>query len=286
VAAVALACFALAALPALAQTSSDMFKLEISEKEKAISDPTNTALQNFLMHDLGADRMIARNMPYLELTNLDPDFPLMEFHASIGDSRFHFDCDMLQACAMISSAPAGIRIESSVIPTADDDPSLLPGDVLILNFDNGGLAPGESVRFKIALGVDDGYDFFHRPDYRTILFDMNGMDAYGGNVGVPTSMSGDSTADNSQLTAMYGTGGTPYMMAYSALIDYPVMGEAANYYNNHYRPYGIMEHVDTFLALGQASEIPEPSAAMLAIVGVFGGLALRSRSRRRATRTP
>jgi hypothetical protein len=267
-AAFALACFAAAiwSSPALAQEPS--WSLMISEKEAAISDPTNTALQNFLMWDLSADRVMHRNMPYLELQNNDPQ-PITELRITIGDERFNFDCAMLQECAMVSDAPAGISVDSSVIA----------GDELVLNFGNGGLPTGESVRFKIALGVDDGFSFFHRPDFRTVLFDMNEINVYDGNLHLPSSV--DPTDDNSHVTVTFGTGATARIAGPIPFEDFNVFGEASKYFNDHFRRYGVMEQVDTFLILGGVGgEIPEPTAVVLAIVALGGGLSLAGRSRR------
>jgi hypothetical protein len=280
-AALAAASIALAAESAFAQSTAELFMLKFSEKEAAISDPTNTPLQNFLMWDLGAERVVARNTPYVELTNLHDSLALSEFHMSIGDGRFHFDCEMFDTCALVSSAPTGLGVTSSVNPTDADDPSLLPGDVLVLKFGGGGLPAGEAVRFRIALGVDDGYSFFHLPDYRTVLFDMNGINVYDGNLHVPAASDPNGTADNANLMTFFGTGGAA-QIAEAVIEDFDVTGEAANYFNNNYRRYGIMERVDTFLALGQGAEIPEPSGAALAIVGLLSGLVLPRRRLRRA----
>ncbi len=101
-AALAIAVLAASSAPALAAINDASFSLKISEKEKALSDPTNSELQNFLMWDLGADRVANRNMPYLELTNdTGSDAPLTEFRMTIGDTRFHFDCGMIGSCAML-----------------------------------------------------------------------------------------------------------------------------------------------------------------------------------------
>lgn len=281
-AALALALCALGSSAAHAQIADESWSLKISEKEKAITDPTNSPLQNFLMQDLGSDRVMNRNMPYMELTNFASDLPITEFRITIGDERFHFDCGMLNECAMVSSAPAGVNVTKSVIPgTGDNGP--LEGGELVLNFGNGGLAQGESVRFKIALGVDDAYEFFHRPDFRTVLFDMNRINVYDGNLHLPSSV--DPTLDNAKVTIKFGSGANSQTVGPVAVEDYDVQGEAAKYFNDHFRRYGVMESVDTFLLLGAiGTEIPEPSTALLAMVALIGGLSVASRSRRRAAR--
>lgn len=263
-----LTCLAIASIAAPARAQEPSWSLKISEKEAAITDPTNSALQNFLMWDLSADRVMNRNMPYLELENNDPQ-PITEFKMTIGDERFHFDCAMLSECAMISSAPAGVEITSSAGN----------GDELVLLFGNGGLPSGEAIRFKIALGVDDGLSFFHRPDFRTVLFDMNEINVYDGNLHLPSSV--DPTDDNSQVMVKFGSGATARIAGPVPLEDFAVVGEAAKYFNDHFRRYGIMEQVDTFLILGgTGGQIPEPSAVVLAAIATLGGLGFSRRWRR------
>jgi hypothetical protein len=269
------ACNFAVAEPATAQFEDSTFSLKISEKSKAITDPTNTALQNFLMWDLGSDRVMNRNMPYIELENLHETESITEFRMTVGDPRFHFNCSTLSACAAVTSKPAGISITSSVSPGAGDQGGDQGGE-LVLAFENGGLAPGESVLFKIALGVDEAYEFFHRPDFRTVLFDMNEVNVYDGNLHSPSSV--DPADDNAQVTVKFGTGANQLVIGPVAFEDYDVEGEAANYYNDIFRRYGVMEHVDTFLLLGPpGSEIPEPSAVALLMLGLGALLSRRSR---------
>jgi hypothetical protein len=251
------------AVPAMAtaQFGDSNWSLKISEKSKAITDPSNTALQNFLMWDLGSDRMMNRNMPYLELENLHDSLPITEFRMTVGDPRFHFNCSTLSECAMVADKPAGTEVTTSVVP-GEGDQSPNQGGELVLDFGNGGLAPGQSVLFKIALGVDAAYEFFHRPDFRTVLFDMNGINVYDGNLHLPASV--EPTDDNAKVTIKFGSGTNQVIAGPVALDDYDVEGEAAKYYNDIFRRYGVMEQVDTFLVVGgPGSEIPEPISIVL-----------------------
>jgi len=269
----ALTCIAFGTLPLRAESNDATFSLKISEKAKAITDPTNTALQNFLMWDLGSDRVMNRNMPFLELENQHDSLPITEFRMTIGDPRFHFDCSMLNECALVTGSPGNLSVASSII-AGDGDQSPNQGGELVLNFGNAGLAPGEKVLFKIALGVDEAYDFFHRPDFRTVLFDMNEINVYDGNLHSPNSV--DETSDNAKVTVKFGSNGGSFVVGPVPVDDYDVEGEAAKYFNDHFRRYGVMEHVDTFLLVGGVgNEVPEPSAVVLAMVAWIVGLCSR-----------
>ena len=74
-----------------ALAATDSFTVKISEKQQALSDPSDEAMQHFLMWDLNADRVIARSMPYIELTNDSTSTsPITNFHLTIGDMRLPF----------------------------------------------------------------------------------------------------------------------------------------------------------------------------------------------------
>jgi hypothetical protein len=134
--------------------------------------------------------------------------------------------------------------------------------------------------FKIALGVDAAYEFFHRPDFRTVLFDMNGVNVYDGNLHSPDSV--DPTDDNAKVSVKFGAGAGQFIVGPVTVDEYDVEGEAAKYFNDNFRRYGVMEHVDTFLVLGSGEEIPEPTSVALAICGLSSFIGLR-RVRRRAS---
>jgi hypothetical protein len=260
-----------------ARAATDSFTLKISEKQQALSDPSDEAMQHFLMWDLNADRVIARSMPYIELTNDSTSTsPITDFHLTIGDTRFHFDCSTLGACAMLGKTTPDISLTSAVSAISGNSSST-SGDQLDLSIGNGGLKPGEVVRFKIALAPDAGTNLYAHPDFRTVLFDMNGRNVYDGNL---IQVSSD---DNAQLTAIYGlTGGGTLAAGPVALEDTTVVGVESQYYNGVFRHYGVMEPVDTFAKAGSVASVPEPGTLVLAALGLFGGLLPLSRRRQRS----
>jgi PEP-CTERM motif len=254
----ALALTAFVAVPARAAIDDATFTVKISEKEGTLSDPNNEKLMNYLMWDLGADRMVDRNMPYLELANdSGSDAPITEFRMTIGDTRFHFDCSVLHSCAMSAKSSPGPSFNSAV----EDG-----GDTLLLTIPNG-LAAGDKIRFKIALSADTA-DVYPHPDFRTVLFDMNGINVYDGNLHTPSNV--DGTADNAKITVKYAMGDMTKIVGPSAFDDFDVMGPPGQYYNSFYRPYGVMERVDTFPVFGAGTVVPEPGTMALAAFGMVG----------------
>ena len=133
------------------------------------------------------------------------------------------------------------------------------------------------VRFKIALGVDaDHPEIFQHPDFRTVLFDMNGRNVYDGN------LLKFSTDDNSQVNVKFLLSNASTLNAGPTTFeDILVLGDEGRYYNANFRRYGVMEHVDTFTALPTSSSvIPEPTGVLLSFLSMMGGLSLLSRSPR------
>src|SRR5436305_15178811 len=88
-----------AALMALAAATSltsqvsaqDSWTLRISEKENELAHTGDPMWAKWLMWDIGFQRMVDRNMPYLEVMNATTSTdPITQFHITIGDNRFNF----------------------------------------------------------------------------------------------------------------------------------------------------------------------------------------------------
>jgi hypothetical protein len=254
------------------------WQLKISEKELQLANPTDPMWMKSNMWDISFQRMHDRNMPTLELTNLQaagsPD--ITKLTLSIGDTRFHFSDDVFNSfiaqCPCAPSAnindptPDGLTLTSSV----SDGGNLLT--VNIAKQGGGGLAPGEVVRFKIDIDVDAGFNFFQHPDFRTVLFDMNGVQVYGPDPNIPAGQN-----DNAQATVTFSNGnlGGP-----ATFIDEIITGPQGDYFNNVFRPYGVMEPVDTFVVSGGPTIIPEPTSGLLALFGLLGVSGYSARKRR------
>jgi hypothetical protein len=256
------------ATTALAATPTDSFGVRISEKPGALL-PGAASMMSYMSRDLGFDRMLYRNRPYLELTNNSTSKdPITEFHLALGDTRFNFDCAALGACAILSKSTPGIDLASAISAG---------GNQLDLNIGNGGLLPGQIVRFRIALGFDSTYkvdkDYFATPDFRTVLFHMGGEEFYLDNM--PSSGSGDA-----KITVNYGAliAGPVSLGAFNQQVD----SSAAKYFNKVYHAYGATDPVQVFAGLTGGTAVPEPGAAVLAAIGLLMGLLPAARRYRRS----
>jgi hypothetical protein len=269
-AAFALILLAVVSQSAQAQLSFGAFTLKITEKEMNLVHPNDIDWQNYFNKDLPFQRMNDRNMPYLELTNdADSEAPITEFHLTIGDERFNFANKNLGMYAMLGSSTKNFQIESSTVNNA--------GNELVVKILGDGLAPGELIRFKIDLDVDAAFagQFFAHPDYRTVLFDMNGMNVYDG------FLEDVNTADNAKASAIFDPASGPnFTIGPVALADSTVTGAAADFYNNNYRKLRDRDPVRTYSVVGEGDGvIPEPGSIVLFLAGMVGGIATLRRRR-------
>jgi hypothetical protein len=267
----ALTLILLVAATGSAQSSNPFgdFSMKITEKEMNLEHPTDMKWQKYIMWDVPFQRMNDRNMPYIELKNdSNSDAPITEFHLTIGDTKFNFSDKVLGAFAKVGSTTKGFQLTSSTVGGL--------GDELVVKIGNGGLQPGALLRFKIDLDVDEDYkgQFFAHPDYRTVLFDMNGLNIYDGN------LQEISDVDNALATAIFEPTEGDNFSEESVLHDELVVGPAADFYNDNYRRYRDMDPVRAFQASSQVGEIPEPASMLLLVCGMAGGLTLSTRSRR------
>ncbi|MEX0612887.1 MAG: hypothetical protein WD738_01795 [Pirellulales bacterium] len=250
------------------QLLENCFLLKISEKELQLAHPDDPEWMKVNMWDIGFQRMNERNMPTLELMNTTavggPD--IVQFQMTIGDTRFHFADDFLGTFALLGNTTPGFNLTSNV----SDGGNLLTVD--ISKPGGGGLDPGELVRFRIDIDVDPGFPdppFFVHPDYRTVLFDMNGIQVYGPDPFFPVG-----AEDNAQVTVTF-SGGT--MAGPVAFADEVVTGPQSIFFNSNFRPKDLMEGVDIFEV--EDCFIPEPGSAALGLLGVLGGIGLTTRFR-------
>jgi hypothetical protein len=266
------------ALPATsaAQTvlQGNGFTLQLNEKEMILAHPGNQAMANYATWDTGYQRLLDRNMPFLMLTNESTsDDPITELRLTIGDDRFNFS----NAAKMFHGlyTMLGRTNPDAVLTSHVED----VGNELVVNFGSQGILPGKSVCFRIDLGVDsDHSDFFPYPDFRTVLFDMNGYNVYDGNVYDP------SDEDNATALVTFGTGESTFKAGPVAFQDTPVTGVEQFFSNRALRPYGVMEQASTFVVSAKTGEtlVPEPSGIVLGLLGCVGGAMLAARKRRDA----
>jgi hypothetical protein len=260
----ALSITAIADVSAQAQTTPT-FTVNLSEKQMKLAHPTDMMWDKNLMWDMGYQRMNDRNMPYVELRNTGTS-PITEFHMTIGDTRFNFSDDSLGTFALLGSTTPGFQLTSNAIG----------GDELVVTIGNGGLPVGQLVRFKIDLAVDppNSGGLFEFPDFRTVLFDMNGVQVY--DAGMPIEVS---SADNSSMWVVFDPSNLPTVPVF--LPDATVAPPASSYFNDNLRPWGENDPVRIF-PLDGGGIIPEPSSMVLAAGFACGLATWRRRAPRRA----
>ena len=224
---------------ASAQPTVASFNIALSSSEQVLAFPDDPMVMHFQSWDSPLERIIERNMPFIEVGNSAlSNVPIIEFRMTIGDLDFNFSDAVLGDFAVIGTTTPNVMISSTS-----------GGDELIVQFADGGLAPGEMARFQIDIDPDPGVDSFVYPDYRTVLFDVNGSD----------------DSDNSLATAIFDipeNGTTPVSIR---LPDFQQEGPI--YLNEHIRPYSVMEDVERF---GTTEVIPEPTAMILLALGALG----------------
>jgi hypothetical protein len=238
------------------------FQFSISEKEMALVhdfDSENPSLFNQeeydeVLHYIGWDssfqRLADRNMPSVEITNNNlSNANIVGLRLTIGDTRYNFGSSIFGSPAKIAKSD-GTTTLSSVNTNAGN--GSLAGDILNITLGGGGIAPGDSFRFKIDLDVDAGQvGLYPHPDFRRVLFDMNGVNP----------------SDNMIVTAIYSDAMASTLSL--TLEDYDVEGPQSQFFNQNLRPYSVMEGVDVFGGpVLTENEIPEP--ATLALVALAG----------------
>jgi len=244
------------------------YTANFSEKELKLSHPVDAAWEKWLMGDIGYQRMVERNSPFVELVNdAASTSPITEFHLTIGDNRFNFAPVVGTDLVELGRTTPGFALTSSTTNSGDD---------LVVNIGGGGLQPGQALKFKIKLGIDPSFAAAYKsafgsslPDYRTVLFDMNGVNVYDGTTN-------SSSADNAAAYVLFNPGGK------SDTTVFPDEDVAVSqYFNNNLRGGCCCagDPVNLFKLEGSVP-IPEPGSLALVMLGIAGfSLSSRSRSR-------
>ncbi len=250
------------------------FNVGISEKGRVLENPNNPSIMKSEMWDTSSQRIMSRNMPWFEITNLGGSTGnLVALDVTIGDTRFNFSDEYFSAQPGFTGLlvmPAAGTADGTIASATS-----VNGDLLSITFGNGGLAPGQSVYFRVDIGADTS-DFYTLADFRTVLFDLDGVNVY-------DNVVNNSADDNALFTATFVDPANTAMSAtaQTQLPDYEY-DAAANgqlYFNQFRRPYGQMEGVEIFNAQGLTPSVvvPEPSTMALAAGVCLGLLFLRRR---------
>jgi hypothetical protein len=253
-----------------AALAANTWTVNLSEKELKLKNPTDVAWDKWFQTDIGYQRMIERNTPFIELTNNSTSTsPISDFHLSIGDDRFNFAPVSGSNFVQLGRTTPGFSLTSSTLNSGDD---------LVVNFGNGGLQPGQTVRFKVKIGIDSSFQSAYSaaydssvPDFRTVLFDMNGVNVYDHNT---TNVS---SADNAQAFVTFNPGGKSSVTVFD---DEEVA--ASQFFNSNLRGSCCCTQDPVLIFQPQPPQIPEPGSCTLAMLGLASGLFLRRRPRRTA----
>ena len=238
-----------------AQTVS--YDLRISESLSVLKNPNDKHAQMMAAWTTPATLAMARNRPYLMLTNTstvdnggDGNADLTSFSMTIGDTSQTFDWSRL-----VSASP-GVGV-TLVTPDTLDNHS--KNDVITYSFT--GFTPGKDIIFHIDI---DPKSNTANPfsDYRQVLFTLNG---------------GSNTAGNSETSATFldnnhtiNMGPTPWDNPMDNGPTVIGMQFVSHYMNDHVTSY---QTGDVGLV-----PVPEPSSFALAVIGIFfGGFCQRSR---------
>jgi hypothetical protein len=266
---VALISISISSTPARAVITDTDWSLKISERELAFRPASDMMAMKSLMWDIPSSRMAARNLPFICLTNESAAASISEFKMTIGDEQFHFANSLMGMYAKLGRETPGFAISSNV---ADG------GNTLVVNFLNGGLAPGKTVDFQFDIDVDAAFanSFYMHPDYRTVLFDMNGDNLYQ-NAGIVNHESSD---DNAEITLKFDMAGMPSVIVGPVAFEDPSIEDgSAGFVNNRLARYGQSDPIRAF-ALSGGGVVPEPSAVILGLLGLLGMTPHLARRRR------
>ncbi|MDC0936544.1 PEP-CTERM sorting domain-containing protein [Pirellulales bacterium] len=221
-----------------AQGSITSFNLAISSSELVLESPNDSMVMHFQSWDSPLNRILERNMPFLEVQNNNNSTAnITEIRLTIGDTDFNFTDAVLGEFAVLGTTTPNVVIDNST-----------GGDVLVVQFGDGGLAPGEVARFQFDIDADPDVEAFVHPDYRTVLFDVNGND----------------DTDNSIASVVFADAGEEGedVVQERRFPDFQQNGPI--FANAIIRPYSIMENVEYF-----GLPVPEPTSfAMLALIGL------------------
>lgn len=219
-------------------TQAQSFTYNISTSEALLELPDDMVVQKIEMWDSPLMRIIKRSRPFIEVKNTSAEGSgqnLTMFTMTIGDTDYSFGDSVLGDYAVTGYSTPGV-IASTSAPG---------GDELAISFAGDGLAPGEVARFQIDLDPDPGLDLYVHPDFRFVLFDMNGGD----------------DSDNSQLSGVFSTSGLGTQSIIDTVIPDPIAALVAT--EGSIRSYDTQEPVDMF---GGEALIPEPSSLLLAVL--------------------
>lgn len=235
-------------------SAANSYSLNFNSSEQLLANPNDAMVMHFESWDSPLLRRWERNTPWIEVNNdSDSMQNLTEISFDMPEGYVWSDI-ALGAAAILSSTTPGVSLEGNIITP----------ETLSVSFLNGGLAPGETARFRVDIDLAPGEVGFIHPDYRNVFFDSD-----------PT----DTVDDDLGLAATFGTGADAVLLeGRLGALNVPLTG----FVEGNLRPYSIMEMVETFPDItpdgGPDPVIPEPSTGILALLCLAGLVGGRRRS--------
>ncbi len=236
--------------------------LRLSADADLIQNPDDPVLAMLAAWKTQYDLQLARNMPYLLITNTSQmeSIEATGMTMTIGQADFHFG-----SVQTIDASP-GVDV---TVKLGNGDDVGMEADQFELVFT--GLMPGAFALLQLDIDPDDA-SAFHLPDFRTVLFQANGAGTDVNSV-VDAALADTVSGETVGLNGMFE--------------DYPIDGPF--FVGPAFHGYGQMDEVNVFTmdlsgSLGIITPVPEPSAlallamGALAMMGVIGFRRIAARS--------
>ena len=221
--------------------------LRLSADADLIQNPDDPVLAMLAAWKTQYDLQLARNMPYLLITNTSQlaSIEATGMTMTIGQPDYHFDW-----VRTIGASP-GVDV---VVKQIDGDEGGLGADQFELAFT--GLMPGAFALLQLDIDPDDT-GAFHLPDFRTVLFQANGAGTNVNSV-VDAALADTVSGETVGLNGMFE--------------DYAIDGPL--FVGPAFHGYGRMDEVSVFTmdlsgSLGIITPVPEPSALVLLVMGAM-----------------
>ncbi len=255
---VAWICGAVGMKPLLAGNLS--YNVSLSEDVNVLNDPNNSLVKMMAAWQTAHSLAVERMNPFVQIINTssNPLAELTDFTFALGSTKaplYSFDYAKLIKTS-----------DSSITYTVDAPLTATPmagvANQITFHFHN--LTPGKSVQFQTGIVTDAGNSNMF-PDYRTVLFDMNGSNA----------------ADNVMNSANFKVGGISTMVS-GNLPDW------VNLMPTNVGLNGAVTHgMDAVMSFptdftGNTVAAPEPSSIVMAMMGGLGMLFYGVRRKRTA----
>lgn len=231
--------------------------INFSSLETVLADGANQAAKNYALWVGWAHQIYEYNMPFVQLSvPANESRSVVEFRMTIGDTDYQFSNEYWNKQytnswnipangehALLGATTPGFDVDSSIENS---------GDTLVVDFGSGGLQAGDTIRLQLDINPDPNSGAMVFQPYTSVFFQANG---------------GPDVTGNSVVTITYDNGDTATVTLPNFAIDPSTLVSIDNP-----RPYPQMQMIDPITPF---DIVPEPTAALLAIMGLTMPLASR-----------